>query len=300
MPEFDFAGTAIVTGAAGGIGRALVTQLADRGSDVVLVDRDAEGLNSALAELRTSHPRAEFTCYVADLTSSDEVRELGEKLVHAHPGTRLLVNNAGVALSGAFEQYSKDDFDWLLAVNLIAPIDLVRALLPVLRRNRTPHIVNVSSVFGLVAPARNVAYATSKFGIRGFTEGLRAELEPDGIGVTCVHPGGIKTNIALGARIGSAMTPQERAAAEKDNIEFDKVLTITPDEAARAIVDGIVHRRRRVLIGASAKIPDVVARLFPSHYHRVVDGLESALGWISSFTESRGSTSTETAGQVAR
>jgi short-subunit dehydrogenase len=300
MPEFDFTGTAIVTGAAGGIGRALVQQLADRGSNVVLVDRDEQGLNSLIAELRSAHPQSEFTFYVADLTSSEDVRALGDTLSQNHPGTRLLVNNAGVALSGTFEQYSKADFDWLLAVNLLAPIDLVRALLPVLRRNESPHVVNVSSVFGLVAPALNVAYATSKFGIRGFTEALRAELEPDGIGVTCVHPGGIKTNIARGARIGSVMTAEERAEAEIANAEYDKVLTITPEAAARAIIEGVARRRRRVLIGASAKIPDIIARLFPSHYHSVVRWLEATLGWLSSRGRQPATSPSPAAGRVAR
>lgn len=300
MHDFDFSGTAIVTGAAGGIGRALVTQLADRGCDVVLVDRDEKGLNSALAELRSKYPRVQCSSYVADLTSSEQVHTLGLTLSQNHPDTRLLVNNAGVALSGVFEQYSKEDFDWLLAVNLLAPIDLVRALLPVLRRNNGSHIVNVSSVFGLVAPAGNVAYATSKFGIRGFTEALRAELEPSKIGVTCVHPGGIKTNISLAARIGSEMTPEQRAKAERDNVEFDKVLTITPEVAAGAIIDGIARRRPRVLIGASAKIPDVVARLFPSHYHGVVDGLEAALGWLSSLAGKPGTSAAPAVKRVAR
>ncbi|WP_107676470.1 SDR family NAD(P)-dependent oxidoreductase [Agrobacterium sp. LAD9] len=300
MPDFDFSGTAIVTGAAGGIGRALAKQLAERGSDIVLVDRDVEGLHSAIAELKAAHPHSEFTSYVADLTNREEVRNLGETLSQNHPSTRLLVNNAGVALSGAFEQSSKEDFDWLLAVNLLAPIDLVRTLLPVLQSNQSPHIVNISSVFGLIAPAGNVAYATSKFGLRGFTEALRAELAPSGIGVTCVHPGGIKTNISLGARIGSVMTSEERAAAEKSNVEFDKVLTITAETAAQAIVAGIAHRRRRVLIGASAKIPDILARLFPAHYHRIVDILESTLGWLSSLGQRRNRSVSNSAERIAR
>ncbi|TPN81097.1 SDR family NAD(P)-dependent oxidoreductase [Mesorhizobium sp. CU3] len=300
MSGFDFSGTAIVTGAAGGIGRALARQLADRGCDVVVVDRDEQGLNAVLGELRSGHPNSVFTSYAVDLTDGAAVQALGETLAQKHPATRLLVNNAGVALSGSFAQCSKEDFDWLLAVNLQAPIDLVRALLPVLRRNRGAHIANISSVFGLVAPAGNVAYATSKFGLRGLTEALRAELGPDGIGVTCVHPGGIKTNIALASRIGSAMTAEEHVAAEKANAEFDKVLTISAEAAARAIVDGIARRRARVLIGASAKIPDLVARLFPSHYHGVVSGLEAAIGWLSSIGRRRSPAASTTAKRVVQ
>lgn len=282
MSEFDFTGTAIVTGSAGGIDRALVRQLAARGCDIALVDRDESGLDSIRTELITSYPHRTFTTYTADLSDPAKVQQLGAALAEAHPDSRLLVNNAGVALSGSFDQCGAEDFDWLLAVNLRAPIELVRALLPVLRVNRSPHIVNVSSVFGLVAPAGNVAYSTSKFGIRGFTEALRAELAPSGIGVTCVHPGGIKTAIALTARIGSQMSETERTQAAQNNIEFDKVLSITAEEAASTIMAGIERRRARVLIGMSAKIPDVVARVFPTRYHQVVASLESLLGALSS------------------
>lgn len=286
MSDFDFSGTAIVTGSASGIGRALARQLAGRGCDIALIDRDQAGLDSIHTELAAQYPLQTFTNYVVDLAERSEVRALGVALAEAHPGTRILVNNAGVALSGSFEQCGTEDFDWLLAVNLHAPIDLVRALLPVLRSNRAPHIVNVSSVFGLVAPAGNVAYSTSKFGVRGFTEALRAELAPSGIGVTCVHPGGIKTAIALTARIGSEMSETERGQAAQNNLDFDKVLSITAEQAASTIMAGIERRRPRVLIGMSAKIPDVVARLFPARYHRVVDSLESLLGTISPRRES--------------
>ncbi|OLT31970.1 hypothetical protein BJF84_15640 [Rhodococcus sp. CUA-806] len=286
MSDFDFYGTAIVTGAASGIGRALARRLAERGSDLALVDRDASGLDTLSDELRQRHSNLEITTYAADLADTDQVQILGETLADTHPGTRLLVNNAGVALSGSFAQCTKADFDWLLAVNLVAPIDLVRALLPTMRKNHAPHIVNVSSVFGLVAPAGNTAYSSSKFGIRGFTEALRAELAPSGVSVTCVHPGGIKTNIALSARIGSNMSDAERNDAERSNIEFDKVLAITPEQAADTIVAGIARRRPRVLIGASATIPDLVARIFPTRYHRVVELLEAALAALPSRTPS--------------
>lgn len=297
MPDFTFRGTGIVTGAAGGIGRALALQLADRGCDVVLVDRDTTGLESLLAELTTRHPDRQFDAHIADLSIREEVRALGRMLAERHPDTRLLVNNAGVALSGSFAQCSADDVDWLLAVNLQAPIDLVRALLPVLQRHHGSHIVNVSSVFGLVAPAGNVAYATSKFGIRGFTEALRAELAPSGIGVTCVHPGGIATAIARTARVGSQMSETERAAAELGNLEFDKMLSITPDQAASDIVAGIEHRRARVLIGASARVPDLAARLFPTRYHQVVDAIESTLGAVA---RRRGATQQSRLPEVSR
>jgi short-subunit dehydrogenase len=275
MVEFVFAGTAIVTGAASGIGRSLARVLADRGMALALVDRDEDGLDATIQNIRAKHPDLRITPYTVDLADRAATRELGKDLSARHSDARLLLNNAGVALSGTFEQITEGEFDWLIDVNMNAPIILVRELLPRLRANTGAHIVNVSSVFGLVAPARNIPYATSKFALRGFTEGLRAELSGSGIGVTCVHPGGIATNISRNARVGSVMTEAEARAAERERIEFDDVLTITPDAAAEAIIDGIANRRRRVLIGASAKIPDLFARLFPTRYHSVLDAVEA-------------------------
>ncbi len=262
MNRFDFTrGTAIVTGAASGIGEQLAHVLARRGSALALVDRDADRLELVAKEVWSASGRP-VTCYVTDLADDTATHALGRKLAAEHPDTTLLINNAGVALGGTFEQVSEEEFDWLLAINLRAVITLTRALLPVLRANPGSHLVNVSSLFGLIAQAGQVAYATSKFAVRGFTEALRDELAGD-VGVTVVHPGGIRTRIAETARVAARATAAEEAAGKA---AFARLLTYPPERAAEQIVAAVEGRRPRLLIASSARIPDVIARLAPARY----------------------------------
>ncbi|MGD0702029.1 MAG: SDR family oxidoreductase [Trebonia sp.] len=262
MDRFDFTrGTAVVTGAASGIGEQLAYALAQRGTALALVDRDAGGLErvAKAAEAVSGRPVA---AYVTDLADDTATHALGDQLASAHPDATLLINNAGVALGGTFEQVSEEEFDWLLAINLGAVITLTRKLLPVLRANPGSHLVNVSSLFGLIAPAGQVAYATSKFAVRGFTEALRAELEGE-IGVTVVHPGGIRTRIAENARVAATATAAERAAGQAS---FAQLLTYPPERAAGQIVAAVENRRPRLLIALTAHVPDVLARVAPARY----------------------------------
>ena len=272
MRPYHFSqGTAIVTGAASGIGAALSVQLADRGAPLVLVDRDEQRLVSVAESVRARHPGLPVTTVVVDLADERAVLELGKQLAAEHPDTTLLVNNAGVALGGRFDQVTAEEFDWLLAINFRAVVTLTRALYPVLVSHPGAHLVNVSSLFGLIAPAGQVAYATSKYAVRGFTEAMRAELAPLGVGVTVVHPGGIRTRIAESARAGSGVTEEE---GEAGRAAFGKLLTFDPDQAAALIVRAVERREPRLLIGWSAKIPDVLARVAPGNYTRLLSVLQ--------------------------
>ncbi len=266
-------GTAIVTGAASGIGAALALRLADRGAPLVLIDRDAERLGMVLAAVQARHPRLSVTTKVVDLADDQATLALGQQLAAEHPDTTLLINNAGVALGGRFDQVTAEEFDWLLAINFRAVVTLTRALHPVLVAHPGAHLVNVSSLFGLIAPAGQVAYATSKYAVRGFTEAMRAELAPLQVGVTVVHPGGIRTRIAESARAGSGVTEEEGKAGRES---FAKLLTFDPDAAAALIVRAVERRRPRLLIGWSAKIPDVLARVAPGSYNRVLNTVQRA------------------------
>ena len=266
MNPYDFTrGTAIVTGAASGIGEQLTYALARRGSALALVDKDADLLDRVAKAVRPRDGRP-VTTYVVDLADDAATHALGDTLATAHPDTTLLVNNAGVALGGSFEQVSEEEFDWLLAINFRAVITLTRALLPVLRANPGSHLVNMSSLFGLYAPAGQVAYATSKFAVRGFTEALRAELT-GAVGVTVVHPGGIRTRIAENARIAAAVTAAEREAGKAT---FARLLTYPPDRAAQQIVAAVEQRRPRQLIALSARIPDMLARVSPTRHQALL------------------------------
>ncbi len=257
--QFRFAGaTAVVTGAAGGMGEHLARGLAERGSALLLVDRDAGKLDAVASSIRAAYPDAAVTTFVVDLAERDAVDQVAAELLAATDTVDLLINNAGVALAGMFDQITMDDFDWVMAVNFHAPVLLTHHLLPLMRPGA--HIVNVSSLFGLVAPRGQSAYSSSKFALRGFTEALRNELLPRGIGTTSVHPGGIRTNIARNARLGGNL---DEAALKKARGDFDRLLTFPADRAAQLMLEAVKNRTPRLLIGLSATLPDVVARVAP-------------------------------------
>jgi short-subunit dehydrogenase len=276
MRAYEFTGgTAVVTGAASGIGEALAVQLADRGSALVLVDRDGDRLAAVADRIRKAHPRLEVDAYVVDLADDSATDALGATLAAEHPGTTLLVNNAGVALGGRFDQVTLEEFDWVLAINFRAVVRLTAALLPVLKAHPGSHLVNVSSVFGIFAPPGQAAYAASKFAVRGFSESLRHELADDGVGVTVVHPGGIHTRIAESARLGSGVDAAEVA---EGRAQMARLLRIPPEKAAAQIVAAIEARRPRLLIGLSARLPDALVRLRPGTYWRLIARGISARG----------------------
>ncbi|GGK97730.1 SDR family NAD(P)-dependent oxidoreductase [Mangrovihabitans endophyticus] len=272
MRRFAFAGrTCVVTGAASGIGAALALDLARRKAVLALVDKDAEGLARVASSAAELGATAVHT-YPVDLADGGDRLDLAADVASRHGGADLLVNNAGVALSGSFEQVSMDDFDWLMEINLRAVVRMTKAFLPQLLDRPGAHVVNVSSVFGLIAPAAQVAYATSKFGVRGFTEALRHELAARGVGVTVVHPGGIATNIAANARISG---PDPDGTQARQAREFAAAsLTMPPAEAARQIVAAIQTRKPRLVITRPAKAADMLARLTPSRYWDVTRWLE--------------------------
>ncbi|MEV0155235.1 SDR family oxidoreductase [Micromonospora sp. NPDC050686] len=268
MRDFVFlGGAAVVTGAASGIGEALAHGLARRGAELVLLDRDAQRLDTVVAAIRAAHPDRRVDTHLVDLADPDATDRAAAELRARHPRIRLLVNNAGVALGGRFDQVTLDEFEWVVDINFRAVVRLTHALLPALKAEPGAHLVNISSLFGLIAPAGQAAYAASKFAVRGFTEALRHELVDEGIGVTSVHPGGIATRIAASARIGSGVPIPEYEAGRR---QFEKLLSIPPATAAEIILRGVTRRRGRVLIGWSAKLPDLLARLAPASYGRVL------------------------------
>jgi short-subunit dehydrogenase len=178
-------------------------------------------------------------------------------------GAAILINNAGVALAGTFEQASLEDFEWLMNINFWGAVRLTRAFLPLLRAQPAGQIVLLSSVFGLIGPPGQTAYAASKFALRGFGESLRHELEATNIGVTIIHPGGIATNIARSSRIGQGVDPIEA----RDGIaQFQTMLKTKPEAAAARIIAGLEKREKRILIGADATQIDIIQRLLPVRY----------------------------------
>jgi short-subunit dehydrogenase len=267
VDRFAFAGrTCVITGAASGIGAALTLDLAKRRAVLVLIDRDAEGL-ARVAGLAREIGAKEVSTHVVDLSDGGDRLDLAAEVAARHGGADLLVNNAGVALSGTFEQVSLKDFDWLLEVNLHAVVRMTKAFLPQLLSRPGAHVVNISSLFGLIAPPTQVAYVTSKYGVRGFSEALRHELAGK-VGVTVVHPGGIRTNIATSARLTGADEDGTQAAQAAEFTR--KALTMPPEEAARQIIAAVQSRKPRLVITRAAKLADVLVRVAPARYWNVI------------------------------
>ncbi len=254
-------GVAVVTGAGSGIGRALAQRLSEAGSALALADIDEKGLLETAASLPGKS--AEVSTHVLDVSDETGVRAFAEDVVSRHGRVTLLINNAGVALHGTFEEISLDDLRWLMGINFWGSVYGVRYFLPVLKKQARAHIVNISSVFGLVAPAGQSAYSASKFAVRGFTEALRHELQDTAVFVSCVHPGGIRTRIALLARLGANTPPESKKEAL---LRFERLAKTSPEAAAERILKGVERREPRILIGFDARQIDVVQRLRPASY----------------------------------
>jgi NAD(P)-dependent dehydrogenase (short-subunit alcohol dehydrogenase family) len=258
-------GVAVVTGAGSGIGRALAQQLAAAGSAVALADVDEAGLMETASSL--CGKQAAATTHVVDVADEAAVRAFAGDVMARHGRVTLLINNAGVALYGTFEEISLDDLRWLMNINFWGAVYGVKYFLPVLKQQPRAHIVNISSVWGLIAPAGQSAYAASKFAVRGFTEALRHELEGSTVFVSCVHPGGIRTPIARRARLG-ANTP---TSTRDQSVErFQRIATTPPEEAAAGILAGVEHREPRILVGSGARQIDVLQRLRPATYWKTL------------------------------
>ncbi len=260
--------TAIVTGAASGIGRAIAVSLARRGSCLALADIDEDGLIET--ERMASDGRLRVSRHRLDVSDRQAVAAFPKEILATHHEVDLLINNAGVALGGAFEEVCEEDFEWLFSINFWGVVRMTRAFLPLLRASDDARIVNISSVFGLIAPAGQTAYAASKFAVRGFSNALLHELEGSSVGVTVVHPGGVATAIAGNARRPKSARPEAIAA---NLARAKRLLTLPPATAGEIIVEGIERRAKRVLVGRDAKMIAIVERLAPMAYPAILERL---------------------------
>ena len=275
LPPLDLAGaTAVVTGAAGGMGEHLARGLARRGASIIAADVRREPLLQVCRSIREQSPDVQVHDYVVNLADTAAADSFTDWVRTEHPDVRVLVNNAGVALGGHLTEVSREDIDWLLTINLLTPVRMTHALLPLLLENGAAtggqsHIVMMSSLFGLVAPPGQGAYSTSKFGLRGFSEALRHELAEQGApcGITQVHPGGIRTDIARHARVGGGADPQREGAGRE---AFDRLLRFPAEKAAELIIEAMVDRNPRLLIGADAKALQGLSRALPTRYWSVL------------------------------
>jgi len=260
---------AAITGAGSGIGRALAVELAGRGAHLALSDIDEVGLAETVA--RCEGRGVKVTARRVDVADRAEVEAWADEVVADHGRVNLIVNNAGVALTAEVDAMSYDDLEWLMGINFWGVVHGTKAFLPHLKAAGEGHVVNLSSVFGLLSIPTQSAYNAAKFGVRGFTDALRIELDAADCGVssTTVHPGGIRTNIVRNARLGPATggLPEDREQAARD---FERAALTTPEKAARQILLAVQRDRRRALIGPDAKVLDLVSRLPAGIYQRVL------------------------------
>lgn len=264
---------AAITGAGSGMGRELAIQLAGHGCHLALSDIDEDGL-AGTAERAGAGGRVRITTQRLDVADRDAVYAWADRVVADHGCAHLIFNNAGVALGATVDGMKLADFEWLMNINFWGVVHGTQAFLPHLKAAGEGHVINISSLFGLLAVPASSAYHASKFAVRGFTESLRQELDvmDCGVSATCVHPGGIKTAIARNARSDAsvrALGLDETTA----NADFEKHFITGADKAARIILRAVQRNKRRVLVGPDAVLLDKFQRLLPSAYQRLTPWL---------------------------
>jgi NAD(P)-dependent dehydrogenase (short-subunit alcohol dehydrogenase family) len=263
---------AVVTGAGSGIGRALAHQLAAKGCKVAIADINEANLQETAAGLTS-----EVFAQKLDVADRAAFYAFAEAVQQKFGTVHVVVNNAGVAVSETIADLEYKDFEWLMNINFWGVVYGTKAFLPMLTAQNEGAIVNVSSVFGIIAVPAQGAYNAAKFAVRGFTECLRHELEGSGSNVKsiCVHPGGIKTNIVRNARTFKSFDGE--TDKQKMVRQFDAGAQTTPEKAAATIINGIEKGKPRVLIGSDAHVIDWIQRLMPVRYWKVLGRITQAL-----------------------
>ena len=264
---------AAVTGAGSGIGRALAINLAQQGCNVALSDVNEDGL-AETAELLKQYP-VKITTQKLDVSDKDAFYAWADQVVADHGKANLVFNNAGVALAGTVGDLSIEDYKWIMDINFYGVLYGTKAFLPHMENAGEGHIVNISSIFGLASQPLMSGYNASKFAVRGLTESLRQDLDiaVSCVSTTCVHPGGIKTNIAQSTRFNENSSAITGADADASKADFERLFITTPDKAAKTIINGVKKNKRRVLIGPDAIAFDLMVRTMGSWYQKVIVGV---------------------------
>lgn len=254
---------AVVTGAGSGIGRALALQLTREGALVALSDWDAAGL--AETEVLCKELGGSPHTQVLDVRDRAAVHSYADAVAAHFGAVNLVINNAGITIFGTVEESPYDDIEKVIDVDFWGVVHGTKAFLPHLIASGDGHVVNVSSIFGLFSVPTQSSYNAAKFAVRGFTEALRQEMLVAGhpVGVTCVHPGGIKTNI-----VNNATASNDGDTSGLTRLFEEKLTRTSPETAARTILRGVTSRRAKVLIGADAVAVDLIVRVLGSAYQR--------------------------------
>jgi len=263
-----------ITGAGSGVGRCLALECAKRGSSVAISDINLPNLKVTLAKIDTLYPQTRVIVHELDIANKEAVFQWADDVVAYFGTVNVIINSAGVGLAASVESTTYEDFEWLMNINFWGAVHGCKGFLPHLKKSSWGHIVNVSSLFGLVGTPNTSAYNSAKFALRGFSESLRIELmmSQKKIDVSCVHPRGIKTNIANNSRNGAGkMGLDARLSEQERKINFNENMAkTTPQQAAKKIVNGIIKKQPRILVGPDAKVFDMLQRLLPVKYQNVV------------------------------
>jgi len=261
---------AAITGAGSGIGQATAIALAKEGCHLAISDISRESLDNTI-ELLAGYP-VNISTHVVDVSDREAVYKYAEDTVTTHGKVNLIMNNAGVGLGETVDNMSYENFEWLMNINFWGVVYGTKAFLPHLKQAGEGHIINISSVFGIISVPTQSAYNAAKFAVRGFTESLREELDiaGDPVSATCVHPGGVKTNIARNSRMGDMGS---MSIGDKEDVAnmFEKIAMTTPEAAAKTILKGVRKNQRRILVGGDAIMLDTTQRLIPTGYQRLLE-----------------------------
>jgi short-subunit dehydrogenase len=262
---------AVVTGAGSGIGRQLSYQLGDLNAKLAISDINADNLEQTRAELQKRG--VEVFSQVLDVSDEHAVFAYAEQCRNEYGTVNLVINNAGVALgAGPLWETPIEEFKWLMGINFYGVLSGTKAFLPMLQKAQWGHVVNISSIFGIIGVPEQNAYNASKFAVRGMTEALRQELKLAESTVSCtsVHPGGIKTNIARNAKVVDREGINVEELKAQASVDFDKLARTTPESAAQQILKAVEKDKARLLIGLDAKFLDLVQRLMPVSYPKLL------------------------------
>lgn len=263
---------AVVTGAASGMGRSLALQLTAEGALVAISDVDEVGLaeTAALCAEAGRAPRADRL----DVSDRSAVQAYAASVASDFGAVNLVINNAGIAMFGTVEQSPYSDIEKVMNVDFWGVVHGTKEFLPYLIASGDGHVVNTSSVFGLFAAPTQSSYNAAKFAVRGYTEALRQEMLVEGhpVKVTCVHPGGIKTNI-----VNLATASNGADLSQMQQLFTTSLARTSADAAAATILRGVRRGKSRVLVGLDAHVFDALVRLLDPAYQRVFSTISTRL-----------------------
>jgi short-subunit dehydrogenase len=257
----------VLTGAASGIGRALAKALAEKGCHLAISDINKEGLMDTAGLI--AGKKVKVSTHVVDVANRQQVYDYAQDVMKEHGRVHIVINNAGVCVADSLESVSYENFEWLMGINFWGVVYGTKAFLPYLKKQGEAHIVNISSINGILPNPYNGPYCAAKFAVKGFTETLSQELRGTSVKVSVVHPGGIKTNIVRNARFYRVANPQK---TKQDVVDlFDRFLfKTTAEDAADVIITGIMRNNQRIMVGKDAIVMDALTRLFPVFTTRLI------------------------------